>query len=281
MAASSIRAVEFVSRRTIARDTHLLTFAARVRVQPTQFVLLDAFPVRFLMRPFAIAGYDPRAGRLSVLVRVVGDGSALLAGLRPGDAVRMAGPFGNTAPLRSIRYAARHGRVVLVAGGSGVAGIPFLYRYLRLNGGAVTVVYGECTAAAMVDLRRLGVPAPVYVTDDGTCGVRGVATDCVLRELERGDVAAVFACGPRPMLHALSSVMGDLRHRGIECWGSLEEFMCCGRGVCRSCVVPLRNASGHTVMATVCSDGPVFRLSAVQRVHFTHTTPTEPTEGRR
>jgi NAD(P)H-flavin reductase len=73
-------------------------------------------------------------------------------------------------------------------------------------------------------------------------------------ELRAEGQAAVYACGPGPLLRAAADLA---RRRDWRCWVSLEEHMGCGYGVCKGCVVRVRD-DGVTRNATCCFEGPVF-----------------------
>jgi dihydroorotate dehydrogenase electron transfer subunit len=62
----------------------------------------------------------------------------------------------------------------------------------------------------------------------------------------------LYACGPEPMLHALSKVVAG---KGMQCYVSLEEYMACGMGACLGCVTA--TTSGYK---RVCKEGPVFSI---------------------
>ena len=76
-----------------------------------------------------------------------------------------------------------------------------------------------------------------------------------VRELSRPDLT-VLACGPTPMLKAISAVTAG---EGSDCQVSLEERMACGLGACLTCSC---KAKGH--YRRVCKDGPVFRSEEVE-----------------
>jgi dihydroorotate dehydrogenase electron transfer subunit len=71
--------------------------------------------------------------------------------------------------------------------------------------------------------------------------------------------AMCFACGPTPMLAAVSRV--TFRHQ-LPSQVSLESRMACGIGACLGCVVKRRTGKsgdlGYDTYARVCSEGPVF-----------------------
>jgi dihydroorotate dehydrogenase electron transfer subunit len=79
--------------------------------------------------------------------------------------------------------------------------------------------------------------------------------------IERCGSEVIYACGPRPMLAAVTAVA--VRHR-IPVQVALEEQMACGIGICMSCVAPIYNREG-TGLANVrtCLEGPVFNGARV------------------
>ena len=86
---------------------------------------------------------------------------------------------------------------------------------------------------------------------------RGLVTDPLGDLLARTGAARVYACGPMPMLAAVSRLAAAA---GGPCQVAVEEQMACGTGICFSCVVPVGpgGGSGETRMARSCLEGPVF-----------------------
>jgi dihydroorotate dehydrogenase electron transfer subunit len=94
----------------------------------------------------------------------------------------------------------------------------------------------------------------MVATDDGSCGKKCFATD-VLEELisvRRPFIPLIYACGPGPMIKAVAHVA---KKRGLEAYGSFEEYIACGVGACLGCAI--KTKSGYKL---VCKDGPVFNL---------------------
>ena len=90
----------------------------------------------------------------------------------------------------------------------------------------------------------------ILATDDGSAGHHGLVTECLPDDCE-----VLFACGPTPMLRALTA---EAEKRGIECQISLEQRMACGIGACLGCAVKLKTENGGWRHGHVCKDGPVF-----------------------
>jgi NAD(P)H-flavin reductase len=191
--------------------------------EPGQFFMLDA-PGRPLPRPFSLCSAP--AGELGFLVEPLGPGTTAIAGLRPGDAIRVTGPLGRGFDLAVDRP-------LLVGGGIGIAPFPYLSEQLgspRAILGFRTAFHAE--AAALVPNATV-VLDPVLVTD-------------ALPD-EPGDV---LACGPEPMLDALARLVPRAQL-------AREAPMACGYGACYGCVV---ERDGRYVR--LCLEGPVLREAA-------------------
>jgi NAD(P)H-flavin reductase len=164
-------------------------------------------------------------------------------------------------------------RLVIVAGGVGVAPFPLLLDSLVPHAGNdhlglldVLVLLGfrdgdQATGSAPLEgaaarLRAAGGRCSVEVcTEDGSRGPKQLVTGLLCGHVRAGD--RVVACGPRPMMDAVWRVCGEA---GVDqVWFSLETHMACGVGSCHGCVVEL--AGGR--LARVCREGPVFAGTAV------------------
>ncbi|MDH4138456.1 MAG: dihydroorotate dehydrogenase electron transfer subunit, partial [Anaerolineae bacterium] len=151
------------------------------------------------------------------------------------------GPLGQGFELRGER-------ILLIGGGYGVAPLAFLAQRAIGTGRQVIAVIGARSRADLLfpqRLAKLGCSV-VLATEDGSAGVRGLATDVAESFLERREVDAVYACGPEAML---DRVLELCRGSGLFCQLSLEKYMRCGLGVCGSC---------QKEGMLICRDGPVF-----------------------
>ena len=100
----------------------------------------------------------------------------------------------------------------------------------------------------------------VLTTDDGSYGEKGFAINFLRQDIEKGNIDAIYACGPLPMLKAVQELAKETK---IPCQISLEERMGCGIGVCLGCAVQV-NAGEDTVYTHVCKAGPVFDSNIVK-----------------
>ena len=222
------------------------------RARPGHFVMLrvseNLDPL--LGRPFGIAAVRSRRD-IELYYRVVGRGTSLLTQVRAGRTLSLHGPLGNGFPLP-----AKGDTMLLVAGGSGFP--PLLFLAAR-HGKRAHLFTGSrdktCLppARAMKDF-RLAVETVHYATEDGSCGTCGLVTDALAAYLDAAKAdgrPVIYACGPHPMLAAVSRLAAD---RDVPCFVSVEERMACGLGVCMGCSVPM-SAGGYK---RACAEGPVF-----------------------
>ena len=116
-----------VYRMVLAGDTSAVT-------APGQFVnlKLDGF---FLRRPISVCDWD--AGRLSIIYKVVGRGTAAMARLHPGTVLDTLTGLGNGYDLS---LSGKH--PLLVGGGVGVPPLYGLAKRLIAQGKRVTAVIG-------------------------------------------------------------------------------------------------------------------------------------------
>jgi dihydroorotate dehydrogenase electron transfer subunit len=257
---------EVLERRRVGAYQALTLVASRIAAaaRPGQFVHLLAgedrsFPLR---RPFSIHRVEPPggspggSGTVEVVFDVVGAGTLALSRLRPHDVVDVLGPLG-----RPFTPPEAPAGCVLVGGGYGTAPLFFLATELRRRRCRVDFVIGAATAARLLDAmeaKRLGNSLTV-TTDDGSAGRRGLVTGPLADVLARTGAGRVYACGPMPMLAAVSRMAAAA---GVPCQVAVEEQMACGTGICFSCVVPVGQGD-ETRMARSCLEGPVFDGAAI------------------
>ncbi len=251
--------------RTLSPDYNVVALAApaiAARVEPGQFVMIRTANGQdpLLRRPFSVfevlRGSDGTPDGFTILSKRVGPGTARLYGARPGDLLGCLGPLGRPFGLVDPPTDAW-----MVAGGVGLAPFATLAERLRARGCAATLFYGARCAAELfaVDLfERLGVRT-ILTTEDGSCGLRGRITEPLAAELGRlppDRPLMLYACGPEPMLVAVSQVAGGYQRPSQL---AMERVMGCGMGGCFSCVVRVRQADGTARYVRSCIEGPVFR----------------------
>jgi len=226
--------------------------------RPGQFVSVavgganTAMPLR---RAFALYSATPGgefAGTIEFVVAEHGAGTKWLVQRKPGDVLDVVGPLGTTFPVPSSASPA-----VLVGGGYGTAPLIPLARQLVASGSPVAIIVGAATSSRLFGelVAKRTVGAVTVTTDDGSAGVHGKVTDVLADTINRIDAQVVYACGPMPMLRAVSAIA---REHAVRTQVAVEEAMACGIGVCMTCVLPVRQDDGRSRFVRSCVDGPVF-----------------------
>lgn len=198
-----------------------------------------------LRRPISI--HDAHKAGISLFYETVGRGTRMLSERARGSLLDVIGPLGNGFACDGLN---KKNRIVLVAGGMGVAPLVFLAK--RLKTIEPLVLIGARTKAQVVCLREFkdaGCSVKI-ATDDGSAGFKGKVTGLLESCLGQGGFSQIFACGPDPMLKAVANMARD---NSIGSQLSLEEHMACGIGACLGCVVNTKNGYKR-----VCKEGPVF-----------------------
>ena len=246
----------------------LLSFAASTiagRAKAGQFVeVAVAGPATLLRRPFSIARVSRQgtsAGTVEIVFDAHGPGTEWLAGVAVHDHLDVVGPLGRPFPLPQ-----RQVSCLLVGGGYGVAPLLLLGEQLVRQGLRVDVLAGAATAERLlgvIDAKRLSASS-TFTTEDGSYGHTGRVTDVLDEVLAHSGAGVVYACGPNPMLRAVSERCAD---HGIPVQVAVEELMACGIGVCFTCVLPVRGKDGAVRMKRSCHDGPVFNGARIAWDH--------------
>ena len=204
-----------------------------------------------LKRAFSL--FRKTGGGLQILYRVRGKGTEILRNMKEGSSLDMLGPLGNFYPLPPEDQIP-----LIVAGGIGIASVFSLVE--RLAGRAI-VIYGARTKDDLLMLKEVREHAHEVIvsTDDGSAGRKGTAADALRAFLHSHASSSaqfcVYACGPHPLLKALSQMTRE--HR-IRAYVSMEEHMACGIGACLGCVVKT-----HDGYKRVCKEGPVMSAAEI------------------
>jgi dihydroorotate dehydrogenase electron transfer subunit len=214
-----------------------------------------------LRRAFALYGATPGgsfAGTIQFVVAARGPGTRWLLDRRPGEVLDLVGPLGNPFPMPSGPAPA-----VLVGGGYGTAPLIPLAHALMAAGSPVEIIIGASTASRLFGelVAKRAVGAVTVTTDDGSAGIEGRVTDVLDESIERLKAEIVYACGPMPMLQAVSEVA---RSHALHAQVAVEEAMACGIGVCMTCVLPVRADDGSSRFVRSCVEGPVFDADRVR-----------------
>jgi len=239
---------------------HLIISSGKIAsiALPGQFVNIKIserlFPL--LRRPLSV--HMVKGSAIHFFYEVVGKGTEALSRKIAGEELDLIGPLGNgfTADKKK--------KAILVAGGMGVAPLTFLAEKLtesktQKSKIKVSVLIGARTKKQILcenEFKKLGCDVKI-ATDDGSSGFKGKVTDLLNRLLRTThyELPAIYACGPKLMLKAVSEISKVNR---IPAQLSLEEHMACGIGACLGCVVNTQDG-----MKRVCKEGPVFEAEEI------------------
>jgi len=255
-------------------------------IQPGQFAHVRVLPLKdaLLRRPFSV--FQVSGDTFSILYKTVGKGTEALARLRSGEELSVIAPLGHgfTVPKRGGETP------LLVAGGYGMAAMYLLAQRSPQKG--IVFVGGRKRIDILCEKEFEALGWDVRVTtEDGSHGKKGLVTQSLLAELRRsrGNEARtktkkseirnqktevnqslltsaptrrmkIYACGPTGMLKAVGKIAGEFN---VPAELSMDEHMCCGVGVCLTCVIPVKTGGGWEYQRT-CTEGPVFDSRQVE-----------------
>jgi len=212
--------------------------------QAGQFIHLAVGSDILLRRPLSIADVDLNKKTVTVIYKITGKGTKILASKQAGEFLDCLGPLGQPFTLQGERP-------LLVGGGIGTAPLLLLAKLLCPR--PTEVLMGGRSAEDMIwaplfenTCQKLHV-----TTDDGTAGVQGFTIDLLPALLQNNSFDMIYTCGPRVMMAGVARLA---KQAGIACQVSLEEYMACGVGACLSCTC----ATSQGGRVKICTDGPVF-----------------------
>jgi dihydroorotate dehydrogenase electron transfer subunit len=231
-------------------------------VRCKDFILRRPFSIHQVGNNNVIAGPDAigtKQSQVAILFRVAGKGTLWLSRRQAGEKIDILGPLGKGFTIRPESK-----NLLLVAGGIGIAPLVLMMQQVSPHH-QVTLIQGASTAAQLylgsrqltaISHQRVQV---VPVTEDGSMGQKGMATDILPDFLDRAD--QVHACGPVDMYKTMAEMSLRAKKSSLKlekCQVSLEVRMGCGFGACYGCTINTRKG-----LKRVCRDGPVFELGDI------------------
>lgn len=222
------------------------------QIKPGQFVNIKVSESNFplLRRPFSVC--DVEGECFYIMFHIVGEGTRLLTNKQIGEGLDILGPFGNGFNLDGDYETA-----VFAAGGIGQAPFPYVGRVIKNKKEIISFIGGRTSD----DVVTYGVSDPLISTDDGTQGFHGNVVKLMEQNIDllKSKKIKIFACGPTPMLKAVSEFA---KENNFECEISTESAMACGFGICQGC--PVESAHQSDKYLLVCKDGPVFNSKDIK-----------------
>ena len=197
--------------------------------------------------PLTINDSDPEKGTITVIFQEAGTTTKRLGCLKAGDVLSdLLGPLGKATDFGKV------GKVVLAAGGVGIAEILPVAKYAKESGNKVITIIGGRTKELVILEKELKKYSDelIVATDDGSYGVKGLVTDPLRGLILKDRQDLCYCVGPDVMMKAVSEAT---RASGLKTFVSLDANMVDATGMCGTCRVIV---GGETRF--VCVDGPEF-----------------------
>ena len=215
--------------------------------EPGQFIILrvDEDGERI---PLTIADFDRARGSVTIIFQIVGATTEKLNHKNEGEFIQdFAGPLGRATETEGL------GKVAVVGGGVGCAIAYPVAKKLFESGCEVHSIVGFRNKDLVIleEEFRANSSRLVLMSDDGSCGERGLVTDALRRLIESGEkYDRVMTIGPLIMMKFVCALT---REYGIPTVASMNPIMIDGTGMCGGCRLTV---GGETKFA--CVDGPEF-----------------------
>lgn len=226
-------------------DIHAPWVAASA--EPGQFIILrvDAEGERI---PLTVADFDRERGSVTIIFQIVGATTEKLNRKQEGEYIEdFAGPLGRATETEGLC------KVAVVGGGVGCVIAYPVAKKLHECGCEVHSVVGFRNRDLVIleDEFRASSSRFVLMSDDGSCGEKGLVTDALRRLIESGEkYDRVITIGPLIMMKFVCALTKEY---GIPTVASMNPIMIDGTGMCGGCRLTV---GGETKFA--CVDGPEF-----------------------
>lgn len=217
--------------------------------KPGQFVHI-AVPGKVLRRPISVC--DVNGDTIRIVFRIKGEGTRILSETRVGDKLDLIAPLGNGFEISDDK------KYAFIGGGIGTPPMLYLAKSCAKAKESYAIL-GFASKSAVILERDFNavVKKTIVTTDDGSYGIHGFVTTALTEIID--EVDEVCACGPTPMLRAVSEICSKNQK---PCQVSLEERMGCGIGACLVCACKVKHG-GEEEYLHVCKNGPVFKAEEV------------------
>lgn len=217
------------------------------KAEPGQFIILrvDENGERV---PLTVADFDRDKGTVTIIFQIVGATTEKLNHLNEGDCIHdFVGPLGVASHTEGLK------KVAVVGGGVGCAiAFPIAKKLHNLGCEVHSVVgFRNKDLVILEDDFRANSTEFKLMTDDGSCGEKGLVTDALKALIDAGNkYDEVIAIGPLIMMKFVCKLTKEY---GIKTVVSMNPIMIDGTGMCGGCRLTV---GGETKFA--CVDGPDF-----------------------
>lgn len=251
-----VEKLEIIDKKFINDEYYILVLKSSdiPEIKPGQFVQMkvEGAETIFLRRPISVYEYNKEQNTLSLLIKIVGEGTRIPSLLEIGNKLDLIYPLGNGF---SIPDGVK--KALLIGGGVGTAPLLLQSKALFENGVEITIALGGRSKDHIIEKEKfLEYGELLITTDDGSEGEQALIIQHSKIEKAFDEADAVYTCGPEPMMKAVAEIA---KSKNTYCEASLENLMACGIGACLCCVQ--NTTEGHKV---VCTEGPVLDSSKIK-----------------
>lgn len=217
------------------------------KAEPGQFIILrtDENGERI---PLTIADYNREKGTVTIIYQVVGATTEALNHRKAGDCLHdFVGPLGRATQTEGKK------KVAVVGGGVGCAIAYPVVKKFHEQGAEVHAIVGFRSKELVIleNEFRANSSKLILMSDDGSCGEKGLVTDALKKLIESGEqYDEVITIGPLIMMKFVSRLTKEYN---INTVASMNPIMIDGTGMCGGCRL---SVGGTTKFA--CVDGPEF-----------------------
>lgn len=217
------------------------------KAKPGQFIILrvDEDGERI---PLTVAGYDRKAGTVTIIFQIVGATTEKLNHKNEGEYIEdFVGPLGVPSKVEGLK------KVCVIGGGVGCAIALPIAQELHALGAEVTSIVGFRNKDLVILEDEFKACSDHFsmMTDDGSYGEKGNVTAPLKALLESGErFDEVIAIGPLIMMKFVCKLTKEYNIKTVV---SMNPIMIDGTGMCGGCRLTV---GGETKFA--CVDGPDF-----------------------
>lgn len=205
--------LEINGKTRINEDTWMITFEGHLEFQPGQFLMVET--PKLIRKPFALGKWD---GKIAISVQLKGEGTRWI--IEKAELLKAHGPLGRA-------FEKVNGKGLFISSPTCLATARFFEEKFDLD-----VFVGSRTPLFM------DIPYKVAVGNEEFLNL--------LKSQDGYDWYLIFGS-----IEMEKVVYRTLKNKKL--YFSLEEFMGCGIGACKSCAIETKNGVKH-----VCTDGPIF-----------------------
>lgn len=197
----------------VNEDTWLIIFDEDFKFEAGQFIMVET--PKLVRKPFVLGKWDDK---LSISVQVKGNGTKWI--VEKADFLKAHGPLGKP-------FANQSGKGLMIASPTCLTLANVIKKSFEVD-----VLIGSRTPLI------IEIPYKTAIGDENFVNS--------LKNLMEYDWYLVYGS------EGMQKIVNDI-FRGKKLFFSLEEFMGCGIGACKSCAVKTKSGIKH-----ICTDGPIF-----------------------